>query len=166
MQFPDEWQWRHVPGADRRLPEAVCLEEQLERARLRAMVRTSGADFALGRVEQPGIMVYDARWITRADLAVESLPGQTLLCDLTSEELTEIHERWLTTGELLAVPKVVPQRLEGGRLYRIAMPPELCSYLAARERSLRNVVPGPGCPREAVWAILFGLPGAAPLQAP
>jgi hypothetical protein len=128
---------------------------QLELARLRVMRTASGADFALGYGAEEEERIYDARWITLADVAVAQSPGQMIVARLSGEELLDIHRRWLVDGQMLAHPSVLPGQVAPERLYRVAVRYDLCRWLAERERALQDVEAGPAWPQEAFWQEVF-----------
>ena len=115
-----------------------------------------GTDFALGWGSDAHDQAYDPRWFTLADMAVSNTSSQTLIGSLTGEELIEIHKGWVVKDELTVVPAYEPKDIDPKRIYRIAMPPDLCNRLAERERSLRNVQAGPEWRPEALWVEMFG----------
>lgn len=155
MQFTHGWQWRIVEGTDRRLSEEMASSRQLELAYLRIMRRTCGADFALSSTAPSVTQIYDPRWYTLADMATARAPAQILLGSLSGQELIEIHQRWITDGQMISVPSFAPGEIDPERTYRIAIPPSLCWELMGRQKNLRDVEAGPQWRQEDLWKEIF-----------
>ena len=157
MQFTHGWQWRQLPGADVKAPEAMASSRAMTLARLRVLRRTAGADFSFGWGAKAEEKEFDPSWFTRADMATAGSPSQTLLCTMSGEELIDIYKRWVEKGEMTVVPHYKPEAIDPKRDYRVAMPPWLCGDLASgRKKNLRDVEAGPEWRQEDLWKEIFG----------
>ncbi|NQU11454.1 prolyl oligopeptidase family serine peptidase, partial [bacterium] len=155
MQFTRDWRWRDIPGSDRHLPQPMAAWRALNKAQLRVMRRMTGADFAFTWGADADDLRFDPDCITRADLAIEGTPRETLLARMTGEELIEVRAKWPGEDEVGVFPVYDKADIDPQRDYDIALPPDFCWRLTAREKNLRNAHAGPDWDVAELWAEIF-----------
>lgn len=155
MQFTDDWRWRAVEGADRRIPAGRIGSKFLTEASLRVMRGHANTDFALGWGEPTDKKLYDDRCFTLADMAIERTPGEVVITRLSGADLREIAEVCGKNGELAAFPALNAAQLEDRRIYTVAMPPSLSWLLMQRGSNLDSLQMGPSLRQEDLQAAVF-----------
>ncbi len=153
MQFTHGWQWRPIAGADTSVPAACADPNWIPRELARLLQRNCQADYGLfwapDSKEKPS---FDPNVFTMADFATDDGPQESLVGEVTGEELIEIHKLFLVTRRMFVSPEIDPAAIKPDRLYRLAMPPWLPGDLKERHKNLRNVRPGPDISASAIRA--------------
>jgi len=124
-------------------------------AHLRAARAATGADVALTWGVKDEYNVFEPEWFALADAATASRCEPTLVCTMTGAELRELHEKWISKNELMALPDYQPEDVEAERSYRVVISPHLTWKPMQLRRNLRNVEAGPEYRPETVWQQIF-----------
>ncbi len=165
MQFDSSWQFINLNGADRPVPGQFAERIHLATAHMKVMHKSAGVDFAFwwGPEDKGMFGGYDFNWLTTfdptvytaADYAVRRRETETMTATLSGEEMLDIHNRWISTRELVTWPTISRDAIDIDRDYSIVIPMDLVPKLGNRKKILSNVSEGPSIKPSQVASKVF-----------